>query len=169
MKKKYFWSLLTIMMVTMLSVSITSCSSSDDEGSNSFDIVGTWRNANTKAGIRTFNADGTYEGSTYSNWKISNGKLLMTRSNNGRIEEWQMEYKDNLLYLTLPDGAATEQKALEKINLANTRHLTSEYFVGKWQEGRYDVWEFMADGRCSFESNSGAWPRVGNGNWSFYE
>lgn len=166
MKKKYFWSLLTFMMVAVLSVSITSCSSSDDEGSNSFDIVGTWRNAIKKSGIRTYNADGTVEGSTtYSNWKYSDGKLDMTRRNNGRIETWLVEYKDNLLYLTLPDGAATEHKVLERINLKNTLHITKEYFVGKWNESSSTVWEFLADGRCTYVRSDLNETR--NGNWEF--
>jgi len=165
-KKTYLFILLVTMMVAVLSVSLTSCSSSDDDNDGSFnssDLIGTWRRANTKKGIRTFNADGTVEGSdTYSNWKYSDGKLDMTRRNNERIETWLVEYKDNLLYLTLPDGAATEHSVYEKINLKNTLHLNREYFVGKWNEGSSTVWEFLVDGRCIYvrsenQTESGSW------------
>ena len=168
-RKSNLMSLLAMILAAMLSVSITSCSSSDDDNDSSFkssDLIGTWRNAIKKSGIRTFNADGTIEGSdTYSNWKYSDGKLYMTRHNNGRIETWLVEYKDNLLYLTLPDGAATEREVLEKINLKNTLHLTREYFVGKWNEGSSTVWEFLADGRCTYVRSDQNETR--NGNWEF--
>lgn len=66
MKKNLIWSMLAIMMVTMLSVSFTSCGDSDnevdDEKITAASIVGSWAYT-TKHGsyeIRTFNADGTY-------------------------------------------------------------------------------------------------------------
>lgn len=166
--KNCLLNLLAMIMVAALSFSLTSCSSSDDDdgGFKSSDLIGTWRNAIKKSGIRTYNADGTMEGSvTYSNWKYSDGKLYMIRRDNGRIETWLVEYKNNLLYLTLPDGAATEHKVLEKINLKNTLHLTREYFVGKWNEGSSTIWEFLADGRCTY-----VWSdlhEMENGNWEF--
>ena len=168
MKKKYLWSLLTMIMVTMLTGGFMSCSSDNDDDDGSFkssDLVGTWKRVGRGA-FYTFYSDGTLEGSTtYSNWKYSDGRLDMTRRNSGRIETWYVEYKDNLLYLTLPDGEATERKVWEKINLENTLHLTKEYFVGKWNEGSSDAWDFFADGRCEFEIS---WA-VGNGSWSFDE
>lgn len=67
MNKKYFWSLLTFMMVAMLSVGFASCSSDDDDdnkgGSNS-SIVGTWQcewedDGDTGYTVLTFRANGT--------------------------------------------------------------------------------------------------------------
>lgn len=72
MNKKYFWSLLTFVMVTMLSVGFVSCGDDDDDGGNSggdnttttLNIVGTWRAYYQSNGIQvydlvTFNADHT--------------------------------------------------------------------------------------------------------------
>lgn len=118
---------MTIMMVAMLSVGFTSCGS-DDENSDSAStsIVGTWKIvggdewAQRKIGqLRTFNPDGTCEwgsSGTYTHWKLSGSKLLLTRDD-GRIEEYIAEFKNNQPHLTFPDGNATEYTILEKVDV----------------------------------------------------
>ena len=58
MAKKYFWSLLTLMMVAMLSVGFVSCGDDDDEDNAS--IVGTWVGySNGEYVTYQYNSDGT--------------------------------------------------------------------------------------------------------------
>ena len=178
MKKKYFWSLLTMIMVAMLSVCFASCSSDDDnDGSfKSSDLVGTWKSIKTETHIYTFNADGTVDGwSTYSHWSYSDGKLYMTRSNNGRIETWLVEYKDNLLYLTLPDGEATEYKTLMKVRVEESDNTENEgtgvsitedsrFFVGSWLiSGAGGIFTFFPNGKAIEYYNN----RLSTGLWSY--
>lgn len=164
-KKSYLFVTLFTLMAAALSFGLTSCSSNDDDdgGFNSSDLIGTWRSAKSKVGFKTFNTDGTIDlWDTYSNWKLSNGKLCLTRSNNGLIEEWLIEYKDNLLYLTVPDGAATEYHTWEKISLENMLIPTRDFFVGKWDSSPI-IWEFYRDGSCKVETTN----TTQYGNWDF--
>ncbi|MBQ7422344.1 MAG: hypothetical protein IJV27_09430 [Prevotella sp.] len=59
MNKKFFWNLLTFMLVAMLSVSFVSCSSDDDDSVDN-SIVGTWEDTNYIDGTWqwTFNSNG---------------------------------------------------------------------------------------------------------------
>ena len=41
-KNGFFWSMLAILMVTMLSVGFVACGSDDDDSSNPNSVVGTW-------------------------------------------------------------------------------------------------------------------------------
>jgi hypothetical protein len=52
MKKKYFWSLLTFMMVAMLSFGITSCGSDDDDDSTDGVLVGEWQECESNGVFR---------------------------------------------------------------------------------------------------------------------
>lgn len=179
-KKNYLLSLLTTMIVAMLCLGFMSCSSDDEGGgtSNSFDLVGTWKSVKHEDHLYIFNADGTVDGNwsdTYSNWKLSNGKLYMTRRNNGLIEEWLVEYKDNLLYLTLPDGDATEYMTLVKVKVEETDNrdngdtgvtITDEsrFFVGSWDiVGTGAVFTFFPNGKA-LQRNSNS---LYTGQWSY--
>lgn len=75
MKKNFLWSLLAVIMATMLSFSITSCGSDDDDDEKteevtSASIVGSWswsKNNGSFSETRTFKADGTF----ITEWKES--------------------------------------------------------------------------------------------------
>ena len=57
MKKNLLWSMLAILMVTMLSVGITACSSDDDDDKA---VVGTWSGQDGRDYLTlTFKSDGT--------------------------------------------------------------------------------------------------------------
>jgi ABC-type glycerol-3-phosphate transport system substrate-binding protein len=63
-KKTLLWSMLTVMMVTMLSVGFVACGSDDDDDDNgttsSSSVVGTWKGQEGNDSMTaTFNADGT--------------------------------------------------------------------------------------------------------------
>jgi hypothetical protein len=166
--KKSLIDLMTILMVIIVSVGLAACSSNDDDSAfSSIDLVGTWKSVG-KGRFYTFHADGTFEGSsTYSNWRLSDNKLLLTRSNNGRIEEWLVEYKDNLLYLTLPDGSATEYKTLMKVDLGKMPTLTNNYFVGKWEHSSCSM-EFGSNGSLKvYYSDNRYLNATGIGTWKF--
>lgn len=114
MKKKNYLHLLAFAMVAMLSVCFVSCGDDDDEGGGSTgitakELVGQWREISSSSHetIWTFNSDGTWETSVYynaiyTNWEISGGKLIMTRTN-GRQETYTAYIKDGLLYLYFGD------------------------------------------------------------------
>lgn len=80
MNKKYFWSLLTFMMVAMLSVSFTACSSDDDEDSSNGILVGEWQECDANGVFRNDATD--YEVShmrlrsngTGDWWTVTKGK-----------------------------------------------------------------------------------------------
>lgn len=69
MKKNFFWSMLTIMVVAMLSMTFVSCSDDDDEVvKESSSIVGTWEWRDDESedyDIITFRKDGTGTWSQY--------------------------------------------------------------------------------------------------------
>lgn len=170
-KKTYLFILLVTMMVAVLSVSLTSCSSNDDDngGFNSSDLIGTWRRVNVKGKFYIFNADGTCDWgktSSYTEWKLSEEGLLMTRRG-GRVEKYLIEFKNNQLHLTFPDGAATEYDILEKIDPEKMSNLTEEFFVGKWKQTneKYTkfTWEFFPNGSCNVDMISEA----GSGTWDY--
>ena len=127
--------MLTFLVVATLSVCFVSCGGDDDESSiSSVSIIGTWRIvggdewAQKKIGqIRTFNADGTCEwgtSGTYTNWKLSGNELLLTRKD-GRSEKYIVEFKNNQLCLTFPDGDATEYTILEKVDVEKAAQFNS--------------------------------------------
>lgn len=165
MKRKYFWNLLTIMMVATLSVGFMSCGSDDDDNSISSDsIIGTWiivggdEWAQKEIGqVWTFNADGTCdwgELSPYTNWKLSGSVLLMVRDD-GRTEKYSIEFKNNQLHLTFE----SEYTILEKVDAEKALgKLSKDFFVGAWEPSggsAYGKWVFKKDGYClfSFVSN----------------
>lgn len=120
--KKYFY----LLMLAFIPMYFIACGSDDDSNSATSTLVGTWKIvggdqwAKRKIGqLRTFNADGTCEwgsSSTYTNWRLSGSKLFLTRQD-GRVEEYIAEFKENQLHLTFPDGDATEYTILEKVDL----------------------------------------------------
>ena len=143
MNKKYLLALLGFVTVLMLSFCLASCGSNDDDeegnGTNtitSSSLVGKWRivesNSSSFVGvIYTYNSDGTWECSkkmyeVYTNWDISEGKLIMTREN-GRKEIYSAYIKDNRLFLyfgdvRIRDGEvidASESKVLERVSNAS--------------------------------------------------
>jgi len=181
MKKKYFLSMLTFLMVATLSVSFLSCGNDDDDNSiSSVSIIGTWRivggddGAQSKIGrIWTFNADGTCDWgklSPYTNWKLSGGDLLMTRSD-GRTEKYIIEFKNNQLYLTFPDGDATEYTILEKVDVEKALGgLSSDFFVGSWEPSggsAYGTWVFSNNGNCSHTFVSAKKTHNQTGTWEY--
>ena len=82
MNKKYLWSMLTIVMAAMLSISLTSCGSDDDADNNrnSSFLVGEWQECNSKG---VFKDDDTDEdvhharfraNGTGDYWSVTKGK-----------------------------------------------------------------------------------------------
>ena len=64
MNKKFFMSLLSIMMVAMLSVGFTSCGDDEDSIGGNSPIVGSWSASNSPWSYTfTFSSDGTGHGS----------------------------------------------------------------------------------------------------------
>lgn len=91
--KKYFYNLMTLMMVAVLSVGVSSCSKDDDDDFNysKESLYGTWKISQVKmsesgsyvswpmkATTATFNSDGTYSGSGY----FGNGSGTYTAKGN---------------------------------------------------------------------------------------
>ena len=118
-----------MLMIAMLSVGFTACSSDDDDegglsGLSATNLIGEWVVIASDDGVKGhengdvgeiwgFNADGTFYGDNsdiYSAWKIVDGKLQMTRTN-GRTEAYKASIKDGKLYLSF-DG---ENTVLEKV------------------------------------------------------
>lgn len=181
MKKNYFWSMLTFLVVATLSVCFVSCGGDDDESSiSSVSIIGTWRIvggdewAQKKIGqIRTFNADGTCEwgtSGTYTNWKLSGNELLLTRKD-GRSEKYIVEFKNNQLCLTFPDGDATEYTILEKVDVEKALGgLSRDFFVGTWEPSggsAYGTWVFSNNGNCSHTFVSANKTHNSTGTWEY--
>ena len=58
MKRKFFWSMLTILMVTLLCVGFTSCGDDDDDDAKA-KVVGTWKGPDGNTTVTmTFNSGG---------------------------------------------------------------------------------------------------------------
>lgn len=181
MKKNYFWSMLTFLVVATLSVCFVSCGDDDDESSiSSVSIIGTWRiiggddGAQRKIGqVWLFNADGTCDWgklSPYTNWKLSGSDLLMTRSD-GRTEKYIIEFKNNQLYLTFPDGDATEYTILEKVDVEKALGgLSRDFFVGTWEPSggsAYGTWVFSNNGNCCHTFVSANKTHNSTGTWEY--
>ena len=140
MKMKYLWSLMALIMVTMMSVGLASCSSSDDDeeenseapAANSF--VGTWRKYKSETGdefknaIWVFEADGMmYEHDIDDNlniieghsetfkYKTENNHLYSQKQKEGKTYDWKDEgaysITGDILTLTKEDKV----KRLKKI------------------------------------------------------
>ncbi len=95
-KKEFFWSLLTVMMVAMLSVGIVSCSKDDknDESNPSSKVIGTWSGQDVEFGSITMTfksgGSGTYVGryyDSYSGYETERGVFTysMTDESSGII------------------------------------------------------------------------------------
>ena len=83
-KKDFLWNVLAIVMVTMLSVGLSSCSRDDDEGSSAnipTGLLGTWYKTSgaSKYSMNfTFNSDGTGKGDVSHNNIISYSSFSFT-------------------------------------------------------------------------------------------
>ena len=135
MEKKYFWSLLTIMMVTMLGVGLASCDKVDSFSTpvSKSDIVGIWKFTQstdyTSSGVKegalkgktiifesydVYNASSTY---LYSgNYTLSANKLIL-RSNRGGKYTIKVAIKNSgrkMLMEGNADNGATFSYTLEK-------------------------------------------------------
>ena len=121
MKKKYFWNMLAILMVTMMSVSFISCGG-DDEGSGGAGdsaIIGKWYSVN----------------STYTaGWMFnSNGSRFFGEWGNGRTEKWgddatgKWSTSGNTLTVTWTDeeGSDVEKYTYTVSNDGKTLTLTN--------------------------------------------
>ena len=85
-KKKFYWSMLAIIMVTMLSVGLTACGSDDDDNT----VVGTWSGQQGRNNLTlTFKSDGTgtfisrYNDS-YSGMETSSGNFTYVMDGNNK-------------------------------------------------------------------------------------
>lgn len=115
--KKYFWSLLTFMMVAMLSVGFASCSSDDDDegGSGLSDeeitiiLQGTWDVVGYEDG-ETFNEVWTFNGNTLKAWDTGT--------------------------FTVENGRIVSKAALDGMYITLTK-ISSDHFEGYWA-GRKD-------------------------------
>lgn len=101
-KKEFFWSLLTVMMVAMLSVGIVSCSKDDknDESNPSSKVIGTWsvRDGNESLTL-TFKSGGVGT-STYKYYSSYSGMETETETFTYEMEDESkgiilMEYYDS--------------------------------------------------------------------------
>lgn len=182
MKKNNFWSMVTMIMVVFVSVGFVSCGGDDGESSSASNyIVGTWKIVGgdqwaqkEKGQLRTFNADGTCEwgsSGTYTNWKLSGNKLLLTRKD-GRTEEYIAEFKNDQLHLTFPDGDATEYTILVKVDIEKDfSNITRDFFIGTWEASgghAYGTWVFSTNGYCTFSYTAGGGSKQSiSGTWSY--
>ena len=111
MNKKYFWSLLTFLMVSMLSVGFASCGDDDDDGDGNFSIVGKWtmyesaHNGDSEGELVAeivFNADntGTYE--EYNSSGVLRGKIEpLTYNLNGNALSFNINGDTGTWYITI--------------------------------------------------------------------
>lgn len=113
-KKNYFWSMLTMTMVAMLSVAFVSCSSDDDDKENGStnSIVGTWEMTNVQGYLED----------------KETGQRLNFNVNPGTTEFEDLDVAD---YVRFEFGSDNKMKAYEWGN--NTWHLDSTI------EYRYDA------------------------------
>lgn len=136
MEKKYFWSLLTIMMVAMLSVGLASCDKVDDFSTpvSKSDIVGIWKftqstdyssSGSVKEGALkgktiifedydVYNASSTY---LYSGTYTLSANKLILRSNRGGKYTIKVAIKNagrKMLMEGSADNGATFSYTLEK-------------------------------------------------------
>lgn len=88
MKRKFFWSMLTFMMVTVLCVGFASCGDDDDDGTNI--AVGTWvKQEGRRSYTLTFRSNGNgtmiykYEDS-YSGTETDSEKFSYTITGNNK-------------------------------------------------------------------------------------
>lgn len=179
--KKYF----NLMLLAIMPICFAACGSDDDNGGSSglsaSNLIGDWiiiksedsaGRVNDKVGIIwSFNSDGTWAttgGSymaVYTNWSVSDGKLLMTRTN-GRIEEYTAEIKDGLLYTWFD----RESKVFERVDQSKTFNITSDYFVGTWDAAggsAYGTWVFYGNGKCNFSHFSAGKSHSLDGTWTY--
>lgn len=167
--------------IVFASLCVVSCSSDDEDsgsaeqGITAKDLIGTWwiskSSSSSQIGLtQTYNGDGTWECSSdiygvYKNWELSEGKLIMTRTD-GRKETYSALLKDGRLYLyfgdiKVKDGEvvnASESEVLEKINVANIKAIVNkDYFVGTWTKTTSDTnteikLVFLSNGYCTYSS-----------------
>ena len=114
-KKKCFWSLLTLMLVAMVSLSLSSCGDDDDDDGGGNPLVGTWScsshyidrvSYDGGTDTYTFKSNGTYEWKCRG-WDNESGKYY---------------YNNSLSTLTI-----TNQKGTTWVYVIPT--LTDSYFV----------------------------------------
>ena len=114
-KKKCFWSLLTLMLLAMTSLSLSSCGDDDDDDGGGNPLVGTWScsshyidrvSYDGGTDTYTFKSNGTYEWKCRG-WDNESGKYY---------------YNNSLSTLTI-----TNQKGTTWVYVIPT--LTDSYFV----------------------------------------
>lgn len=85
-KKKFYWSMLAIIMVTMLSVGLTACGSDDDDNP----VVGTWSGQQGRNNLTlTFKSDGigtfiSRYNDSYSGMETSSGNFTYVMEGNNK-------------------------------------------------------------------------------------
>lgn len=171
------------MFIAIASAVILSCGGSDDNDDsnknqlNPSALIGTWRRINDKGLFVTLYSDGTCDWgghSTYSNWELtSDGKMLLTRTDRSegvRIEQYIVEFKNNQLHLTFPDGRATEYSILEKVDIeAIMATVTKDFFIGNWKyvsvSGGWEPYklDLSSNGSCKYDNTS----LSGKGSWNY--
>ncbi len=109
-KKNYFWSMLTMMMVAMLSVAFVSCSSDDDDKENGStnSIVGTWEMTNVQGYLED----------------KETGQRLNFNVNPGTTEFEDLDVAD---YVRFEFGSDNKMKAYEWENNTWRLYTTVEY------------------------------------------
>lgn len=185
MKKIRFWSMM--MLAAMVMPVLSSCGGSDDDspgnGANTADdqlkasIEGVWKrttgsesNQNT---IYVFKADGkTWQGSlgSYAKWSVKDGKLLMEKNRDGRIETWNVVIVDDKMYLSFKDISmkdgkvidASESEVLVRVTDLVLPTLNKSYFIGYWgwmlSDGKTCTTQIKADGTVEVENiNPSIW------------
>ena len=153
--KKYFWSMMTILMMAVMCVGFTACGSDDDgDGGSSSGIVGVWKRVYKKTTIYEKNSSGewvqngqplekTYEGEG-SGFQFMPGNKAqeVDIDANGNVtpdgDAFEYKIENGKLYMLELDHPEDGWESFGTINISgNTFELTSE--SGKSTSTRKEV------------------------------
>lgn len=170
MKKKNFWR---FFLAYAICAGLSACGGGDDgdggaqsptDADNQLraSIEGIWKVATEyhKDMLYVFKSDGntwTGPGGSYSTWSVKDGKLLMKKRSNDKVESYNVEIIGNNMYMSfydisVKDGQvinASETETLVRVRDLTLPTLDKDYFVGRWEMKGAGVsfnTEFFADG-----------------------
>ena len=133
MNKKSFWSMMAILMIAMLSISLASCGSDDDNNEDGSFLVGEWYECDSKGVLRN---DATEEevyhlrlraNGTGDFWSVSKGKE--------DAYKYSVEYSSNIKgtsgKLTLTITSSTDASEIGKIESGDVTFENGILSAGK--------------------------------------